>query len=615
MTEQILYIAGQIMDLVPDVITRTIQVNELGELKDRQANYSNTIKLPKTPNNIKVLDMLGISGNTSRKPYEKVPCKYVVDGIELVPFGSAVINELSDGIDVVIYDGNISISDALNGKTLNQLDWSEWNHQLSLESYTASFSNTEGYIYANGRFFISEDVFIGNLVDAIDVKTPSLYIHTIFDMIITQAGFTWSGDIQQDDDFLNRLTTVENGYDRTIIDLGTGGGQDYNMSLQDSYIRDDQANDFVDENVLDSFISTGGNNTLNLTGTFDDQTSDAVRFELHLNGNAIAQVELTGLDGTQQLNETISFSSQQGDLVELVVLGFAKDVGNSTFIVQYVYDFAITVDYVPMANKYIDIDFAEIIGEQTQLNFIKDVMQRYGLVFQKRPFENHLDFIKIETLLNDRGNSGNLSTNYVGVESVNYKPNFKKFNYANYKYDEDTEPFANGTLTIDNDNIGFAGDLFTSIFIASKDSINPQNPNTKLFISKHFEVTEEDGIQTVTPIEDNLRFFKLIYRNESHEYQFSDDANKQTFTGNVPTLTFDDDTKYQSYINNYYSTLNKYLSDFRLFEVTMKLNLLEVQGFDLLKIYYIDKLGSYFYINKISNYRPDRLTKVEMMKV
>lgn len=516
----------------------------------------------------------------------------------------------------MIYDGNVSLREALLNKTLNELDWSEWNHRLDLVSYIESFNNTEGFIYANGRYYTRKNnLFEGNLVDAIDIKSPSLFIHTVFDMILTQAGFTWSGSISENEDFLNRLTTVSKGHNREVISLNANGGQDYNEDLQDSYIKDDQSNDFVDENVLDSYSSTGGNNTLVISGTFNDQVSDAVRFEIHINGNAIAQFDLTNYDGTESINQSFNFTTQQNDLVELVVLGFAQDVGNTTFIVQYNYDLNIKVDYTPITEKYIDIDFADIVGEEKQLSFVKDIMQKYGLLFQKRSGQNHIDFVFINDLFTDRNNALNWSEKFSEVLEEEYTPPYNQFNYANYLYDEEVEPFANGTLEINNETLSFSGDLFTSIFKASNNILFPQNPNTQLFVSNHWEVTEDEGNQVIESTTDGLRFFKLIYRDEEHDYQFSDDQNLQTFTGNVPTLFFDEQCSYDHYLEEYYSILKVAFEKYLMVTATFKLSLFDIYKIDLLKLRYISHLGHYFYVNKISNYKPDRPTKVELIRV
>ncbi len=73
MTE--LYIDGYRIELGKQKITQTFQINDIGEPKDRQLNYSFPFKIPDTPNNLIVLGMLGVLGNTSKTPYRHLQGK------------------------------------------------------------------------------------------------------------------------------------------------------------------------------------------------------------------------------------------------------------------------------------------------------------------------------------------------------------------------------------------------------------------------------------------------------------------------------------------------------------------------------------------------------------
>ena len=68
MIEELLYINDVLIQLPERSIARTLQINDLTNLANRQASYSNKIKIPKTPNNIATFKMLGLTGNTTRLP-------------------------------------------------------------------------------------------------------------------------------------------------------------------------------------------------------------------------------------------------------------------------------------------------------------------------------------------------------------------------------------------------------------------------------------------------------------------------------------------------------------------------------------------------------------------
>jgi hypothetical protein len=479
MSEELLYLNGKQAEIYPDTISRTIQINSIGDLKDRQANYSNTIKIPRTPENVKLMDFLGVIGDVSLKPYRYVNCKYVVDGIELVPFGTAVIKQTTfgnnDDFELVIYDGNFSIKGALENKNLNDLDFSAYNHNLTLQEYLDSWEYTDGYVYADGVFVDNntDDYVFENTNRYVDLKSPSFYVHTLFDMIITQAGFTWSGEIQNDIDFNSVLTSMKLGYERTIIEAGDGQNI-YNDDFAAS-VALNQASPFNDTNELDQLLISG-DQVLEFTfdGSFNDSNTGSVKFYISVNGTEEYSFNLTDFSGNITLTPNVSVSG----LNQVVTFGFyatSNEIASGSNTITYNYDVNVNIDESTLESKYVEIRFEDIIGDDAQIDFLKDIMQRYGLVFQKRAFENHLDFIKIEDLLIDKPNAIDWSDKLVSVDSAMYKPNYKRFNYANYKYDSDVEPFANGTMSVDNETLPFAGDLFTSLFTASVSGLRPQD--------------------------------------------------------------------------------------------------------------------------------------------
>jgi len=59
------------VDIYEKPITRRIQIGDISDISSRKSSFSYTINLPDTSRNKEVLEMLGVSGNLSRKPYEE----------------------------------------------------------------------------------------------------------------------------------------------------------------------------------------------------------------------------------------------------------------------------------------------------------------------------------------------------------------------------------------------------------------------------------------------------------------------------------------------------------------------------------------------------------------
>ena len=93
---------------------RTFQVNDIGSIADRQTNYSQKIKLPKTKTNQLAFNSLGVVGDTSRIPYQLNTVKLYNDNGECEIFdGFAKVFSTTDVYEIGIYDGYISFTKAI----------------------------------------------------------------------------------------------------------------------------------------------------------------------------------------------------------------------------------------------------------------------------------------------------------------------------------------------------------------------------------------------------------------------------------------------------------------------------------------------------------------------
>ena len=115
-----LLINGQEIELSEKtVVSQTLQVNDIVNLSNRQANYTNSFNLPRTAKNIRAFENLGIIGNNSNTPYQRNECYLYADSGEcLVYKGWAVIKNTTKTFNVNIYDGNIDLYKAIENTTI-----------------------------------------------------------------------------------------------------------------------------------------------------------------------------------------------------------------------------------------------------------------------------------------------------------------------------------------------------------------------------------------------------------------------------------------------------------------------------------------------------------------
>ena len=163
------------VDTYDNSIVRNIRISEVTDISQRNSSYSYTLKLPLTPRNRQVFDMLAVAGNQSRKPYELIEAAYEVEGIFIIEKGFAVIRETSNGYNVNVIDGIKSLTEILGEKTIADLPLADLNHILTEQAFVDSWENEEGYIYGLANFGGGSTVF----TVFVEKNPPSLFLHTI----------------------------------------------------------------------------------------------------------------------------------------------------------------------------------------------------------------------------------------------------------------------------------------------------------------------------------------------------------------------------------------------------------------------------------------------------
>lgn len=185
-------------------VRQTLQANVLGEAKDRQLNFTNQFTLPLTANNEAFFGYLGTLSNVSDKPYQILDARLVENGIELVNDGTARVQTSNTGeVKVNIYSGINALFDIIGEASIRTLNFSDINHVATEQLIKDSWSNTTGYIYAisgtTGELPVSRNY-------TPDYMLPCVYEHYLFDKILTEAGFTYTGNIFSNVDYLSVLT-------------------------------------------------------------------------------------------------------------------------------------------------------------------------------------------------------------------------------------------------------------------------------------------------------------------------------------------------------------------------------------------------------------------------
>ena len=436
-----LYLNGELVDMISKPITRKIQIGEIGDVSARKSSFSYSHNLPRTSRNTRIFDMLGVSGNTSRKPYENIVANYVVDGITLVSGGYVVIDSTGEYFEINIYNGIIDLAERLKGLKLSDLELSDFDHILTSTNYINSFSNTEGYIYCIADFGLGSSSSI-----KVEQQAPCLYVHTIFRRIFEIAGVNLEGGFfDNNQNYLTEVITPSQGY--TVLEESFSqdpkGGVDTN-TLSNSETSTNPISENRKFSITGSItgasissndivFSVAGRYTLNMVISHF-LTDTYASFRIHKNGQAVSYKSLD--ENVNQENNSVTIEVEAGDRLSFRLQANAKIpefTGNDRFHLSYLVSADINLLLLTGGQL---IKASDYIGDMNQIDFVKDVLHRYGLALHPIQNSNDYRFRQIERILSERDTAEDWTQKYVDQPKENYISNYAKNNIAKYQYTE-----------------------------------------------------------------------------------------------------------------------------------------------------------------------------------
>lgn len=188
-----LYLSDQLCDLGEDEVVMSFGANKLQDLETRQGNYSNTFRIPMTIRNKKVIG-IGHQGTAITTTIRSIITAKITEKDMPIVEGFAVINSTKNDIELTIFSGNSDWISAIGDKKLNEIDLSDLEHIWNSANVEANRLNTyeSGFLYPN--------VFYGAWLSSTNKWQtedffPAIYWYRIVIQIFTDAGFNVSGSL------------------------------------------------------------------------------------------------------------------------------------------------------------------------------------------------------------------------------------------------------------------------------------------------------------------------------------------------------------------------------------------------------------------------------------
>jgi len=677
-----LYINDQLVDLNDDSpIALTFQINNLAEVQNQQGNTSNQFKLPLTQRNRRILGFPDDIAFTTNAPYQQYQAKLIQDGLEILPYGIAELNGIEqDNANITVLSGNVDFFDAIDGKLYDMGDktttvgqasvWKPYDHVWNLTNVVNSQTKTDGWIYP----IIDYGFIHGNdFTSPIDVHNlrPGFFIKTAIDLLLKSAGYKGKGSLMDDplypllicqfsNDSWDHGTDYQNQIDNKGLSVTKGMDQSF------LHNRDDTNKGLITFNTVtaDLFHQYDGNSTftasdvetVNITviipkfyfyGHTDSKHPSSINISIYFGESPIADQTYDFTAGFDQRDPGTSGSGIIAyKIFDARTLSFTTDL-NPGDKISIRYEFfgdqpasftlykGATLTITPQ-NQSVrfgqTIQCERILPDISQKDFLKDTLQRFGIICQTDNANRTVSFNSLRDIINNIPIAKDWSTKVLDQgKQVNFQlGNYAQVNYMKYKEDDNVLPkdFANAQINVADATLPATANLFESQFaptlnrphitgtIAQIKMIDNTSDSNDFSVGVSPRILVDQKLElpsgkTIT-FTDGQNAPVTINKTISTPYFYKADGEYNLCFCDMPGMG---QSTLPGLKTNYYPELQKVLTQTKKVVRYLLLNPRDILELDLLIPVYLQQDGAYYYINKIDAWRKGQPCKVELVKL
>jgi len=183
----------------------TFCANNIGELQNRQGNFSNTFKLPITKTNREIFEWSNLQTTASLMPYKKLKATYKQNGVEIVSDGVAEIQSTDNNYFYVnVYSGNLDLIEAIGDISVGELYKNDIIFPWHINSviYYPDF-----FIYPLIDWRTDIDTFFDTNSVNVTEMLPCATMPSLFDRLSERIGFNFKGNFFSSQNYLNMILT------------------------------------------------------------------------------------------------------------------------------------------------------------------------------------------------------------------------------------------------------------------------------------------------------------------------------------------------------------------------------------------------------------------------
>lgn len=671
-----LYIESSKIDLKEgETVAITYQANDLADLKDRQASYSNTVKAPKTIGNRSKLDNCNDIHSASRFAYKKRAVKLLCGGVDVVDNGVVFVNIASSDFELSIYSAVTAVFELIGNKKLSELDFTDVVLPWTFTEVVTGWGRPNGISGKPYTFGALDDgLNYPTIHRDIDVKTcyPMIYVSEIMKRIFSSVGYSIQSTAFDQQRYIDSVIPFTNSEIVTINDTDNRGTDSFRAVLNAlTFTLTATSPNYRPFNFADistegwqmhggSYNTTTGVYTSPQTGTgvfyfrgfvqvlpnaFGQIGRDiSLACVLYVNGIPVQSLSKSNDDGLNlfdlqyiagkwvfEYDAQFTQAVDVGDTIQMVFVG-----GNSVTNI-YPNDFKILsyhpatlqpyYAYTGVYWKFDDWnniwDIAKNLPDIAQKDFVKAIMQMYCLTPVVDSTDKIVTFYPFDQVAKNEMKaqdwSDYLAESVETIEQRFHPTEYAQTNWFKYKEDStlDDSTFADSTISVDDDTLQLTKDLVKLPFAPTA--------NTKTLLSLRIGQVrrfDKDG-KAVTPQPRILcrKSFTVPVGSSLVWLLEPDAALSHSGTLMSTAYLFDpndvngNDLRWNALIRDNYNGIKSVLSAYRKCRVKVILPAKAFKAVTFEVPVYFRQLGSIFYVNKIENWQDRKVIIAELIKL
>lgn len=650
------------LDLPLDAPAMNYQINNLAELKDRNASYSQRISLPRTTHNEQAFQFSFVIGSGSYVPYRKFPCQLFYGGALISPVGSVLnIVDVSDtAIGIQILGATADLFDTLNntdakdpGTGMFLLKWYT-DTMGQAERYLSGPEGTKVlYFWLYATLQKNPNIPPGLSGEAIrqvrelDKFYPHLNWYDLVTWIFDRAGYSLETDVDPVDRsemFLPCTYPVLADNPNAPKASGTGWIQDPPIGTIVGVIWQGYPGVTLSDPVAGRLLMGTVSGTFSwitlwdttITFSFSWSNISAIR-----NGSVAVQVTHYKNDGTSAVVLTRSWSSgssgsasvdipmEAGEHIE--VSGSLATVNNSVNQYDMRFPVSITAPPVPETSPGdkpqpgLTYDLLASTGFKSLGDIVKAFFQLFGLTIDVNPATKVARAYSVQEFYNRRSSSGKNWSDKL-IKGKDTKLTFQLSSYAQsneikLEDNKDNNVTDSYKFSVPDVNLQPTKLLFQIGFLAGlNQTLYDWDTTNKFHKLANYPIwtinrgRTENGEMTETTWEYNALSKPMVVHMNKSDYMCPPVSVGYTLTRVRLYTAYFKNLNY--YVPKYYGKLiDNILKRPKILQTQILLDSLDIQSLDLFNPIWLEEHGFWFYVSKINNFQAGKITKVDLIRM